>query len=580
MIITKNVEMKLGIRNATRIISMYDLDSNLKPGDTALIPVNLLSKSSNYKIKVSCDYCGLELYVPYKRYNKSTSTISKYSCSSKQCSNQKIKEVCQAKYGVDNPFQSDVIKDKIKKTLNEKYGKDHPMYVDKIKSKIKDTCLKRYGVSSYTKTKEYKEKTIKTNLEKYGVNWPLQSEEVKNKGIKTSLEKYGVKYSQQSYLIRQKTIRTNLEKYGVKCNLQSDDSKAKIKKTILEKYGVDNIMDNDEFREKFNITKDNSYVSYLSDKMSRFKCEKGHYFEISSDNYISRRKNNVDLRIVCNSIGDSKSLKEEELYNFIKSIYNGKVEQSYRDGLEIDIYLPTLNIGFEFNGLYWHSESYKGKDYHLDKTEHFKNRGIKIIHIWEDDWVFNKNIIKSQINNWIGLTSKKIYGRKCLVREISDSKVVTKFLDENHIQGKVRSSLKLGLYHMDELVSVMTFSHNEGRKNMPNSEWNLSRFCNKLDTSVIGGASKLLKYFQRSFKPTRIISYADKDWSTGDLYYNLGFKLSNISRPDYKYIINNRRVHKSRFRKNNLNTELSESQYMKKSHILKIWDCGKIKFEI
>ena len=259
------------------------------------------------------------------------------------------------------------------------------MYVDKIKSKIKDTCLKRYGVSSYTKTKEYKEKTIKTNLEKYGVNWPLQSEEVKNKGIKTSLEKYGVKYSQQSYLIRQKTIRTNLEKYGVKCNLQSDDSKAKIKKTILEKYGVDNIMENDVFREKFNITKDNSYVSYLSDKMSRFKCEKGHYFEISSDNYISRRKNNVDLRIVCNSIGDSKSLKEEELYNFIKSIYNGKVEQSYRDGLEIDIYLPTLNIGFEFNGLYWHSESYKGKDYHLDKTEHFKNRGIKIIHIWEDD---------------------------------------------------------------------------------------------------------------------------------------------------------------------------------------------------
>lgn len=164
--------------------------------------------------------------------------------------------------------------------------------------------------------------------------------------------------------------------------------------------------------------------------------------------------------------------------------------------------------------------------------------------------------------------------------EINDNEIIKIFLNRNHIQGHVKSNLKLGLFLDNELVSLMLFDHNEGRKNMCNDSWNISRFCSKLNSSIIGGASKIFNHFVENYNPKRIISYADKDWSDGDLYLNLGFKCIDDLNPDYKYIINKKRVNKSKFRKSNLDTNLSESQYMENEGINKIWDCGKLKFEI
>ena len=124
----------------------------------------------------------------------------------------------------------------------------------------------------------------------------------------------------------------------------------------------------------------------------------------------------------------------------------------------------------------------------------------------------------------------------------------------------------------------MTFNNREGRK--LTKDWNLSRFCNKLNTSVIGGASKLLNFFIKNWNPLRIISYADRDWSDGSLYYKLGFEMIQMSDPDYKYIKNGKRRHKSNYKKSNLNTNLTESKEMERRNIQKIWDCGKIKFEL
>ena len=222
---------------------------------------------------------------------------------------------------------------------------------------------------------------------------------------------------------------------------------------------------------------------------------------------------------------------------------------------------------------YIHSSDKKDKNYHIDKTEYFKKRGIRIVHIWEDDWTYKQDIVKSIIRNLIGKTNNKIYARKCQVKEIKDVKLVRKFLDENHIQGFVSSKIKLGLYYNSELVSIMLFDKNEGRKKMKESEWNLSRFCNKLNLSVVGGASKLLSYFKK-YNLKRIVSYADNDWSIGELYLKLGFKEVNKTNSDYKYIVEGKRIHKSRFRKSK--TGISESNI----DLLKVYDCGKIKFEI
>jgi hypothetical protein len=307
-------------------------------------------------------------------------------------------------------------------------------------------------------------------------------------------------------------------------------------------------------------------------------CDKGHTYSINTSHYSNRIKNNTPLCTICHPIGNSRSIKEDEVYNYISSIYNGEVVQSYRDGLEIDIYLPELKLGFEFNGLYWHSEEYKSKNYHREKTDYFNELGIRIIHIWEDDWDLKSDILKSQISHLLGY-SERIMARKCTVGNIDIPYISSDFLNKNHIQGSDKSSIKLGLFSGDLLVSVMTFNNLEGRTKMEEGGWNLSRFCNLRGLSVVGAASKLLSYFIRECNPKRIVSYADYNWSIGNLYDKLGFSVVSISRPDYKYLYEGKRVHKSNFSKRKMKFSVTETEYMEEMGIHRVWDCGKVKLE-
>ena len=527
MLLSKDIKLNIGIKNIKRLKDRYNLDKLVIPGDIVSIPLDILAKNSHLLVDVSCDYCGILLTVPYKRYNLSIKDVCKYSCSRKECSSEKIKDVCMRKYGVSNPFKLESVKDKSKITLLERFGVEHQMYLDETKNKIKNTCNIRYGVDSYNKTNSSKESIKKTNIEKYGVDHPLKSE-----------------------IIKSKLKETNIKKYGASNYKKSEKSKVNTK-----------------------IGSDLAYINYIGSNISLFRCNKSHNFEINSYIYSQRSSRNLNLCTICYPIGDQKSIKEKELLEFIKDNYSGDIISGYRDGLEIDIYLPELKIGFEFNGLYWHSEKYKDKNYHLNKTNHFKEKGIRIIHIWEDDFDFRRSIVKSKILNSLG-KSKKIYASKCRVKEVSleESK---EFLDNNHIQGDDISMVKLGLYYNETLVSVMTFDKFEGHKKMEEGGYNLSRFCNLCNHNIVG-ASKLLNYFINQYNPIRIVSYVDKDWSVTQLYYTLGFRNINESKPDYKYIVDNKRVHKSRYRKEKIGIE--EKKKVERV-IYKIYDCGKVKFE-
>jgi hypothetical protein len=605
------------------------------------VNISDLTTSSKVNILVKCDICSNIVERPYYLYLKNISKYNIFCCSRK-CANSKTKLTNLEKWGVEYINQSDIIKEKKKKTNLEKYGCEFPSQLEEIKKKTISTNLERYGEEYYTKTEEYLKSVKKTNLSKYENEWSIASNEIREKIKKTNLEnlgvenpflcekirekikktnlenlgvenpsqsefiqlkkeltnlkKRGVKYPMQDPEVRDKSKKTLLNNYNIEHNSKSDsfkksvsiknkknseERKSKSKKTNLKKWGNEFITVSEKYRKENNIlSKNKNYIKYQGKNYSLFKCDrnKDHNFEISSSNYFSRLYRGLPLCTVCNPIGDSQSIKEKELYEYIKSIYNVEFIKSYRDGLEIDVYLPDLKIGFEFNGLYWHSEEWKDKWYHINKTNYFKERGIRIIHIWEDDWNLRREIVKSQIRNWLGLTEGKIFARKCYVKEIVDSKIATRFLEENHIQGRVNSSLKLGLYYGEELVSLMTFDHYEGRNKMESGGWNINRFCNKINYSVVGGASKLFNYFIKNYEINRVISYSDSDWSSGDLYKNLGFNKISEGNPDYKYIFEGVRIHKSRFRKSRLNSNLTESEYMKKSHIFKIWDCGKIKW--
>ena len=536
MIIDESVSIKVKGNNKIKFYKNLGYDIS---GDYLAILSKDILPTSTVIVNAKCDFCENIVSIKYKNYYKNFKRSNKFSCS-KACSMIKTKNTNVERYGVENPALSDKIKDKIKQTNIERYGNEITFKSQIIKDKIKQT-----------------------NLERYGVENPALSDEIKDKIKQTNLERYG-----NIHFFKSDRFISNLDEY-----------KKKIKSKYFRFLGAEHPMKSELFRYKFNICNDNDYIKYKDKGISVFKCDKGHEFEINSDNYRSRKINKISLCTICNPIGESPSIKEKDLLDFIKSIYNRSIINSYRDGLEIDIYLPDLKLGFEFNGLYWHSEAFKGKKYHIEKTNYFQKKCIRIIHIWEDDWSIKNEIIKSQIKNIIGKTEHKIFARNCEIK-VLNNKESSDFLDKNHIQGKDRSIIRIGLLYRDEIVSIMTFDKFNGRNKMSGNEWNLSRFCNKLDTIVIGGASKIFKHFIKLYNPIRIISYSDKNWSQGNLYLKLGFKKLYESRPDYKYIIGGKRIHKSNFKKSKTKQNISESEYMNLLGINRIYDCGKIKFEV
>lgn len=236
--------------------------------------------------------------------------------------------------------------------------------------------------------------------------------------------------------------------------------------------------------------------------------------------------------------------------------------------------------------MYWHSELFKDKNYHLNKLKLANSKGIKLINIFEDEWQYKKDIVKSRLLNLIGENTNKIYGRDCQIKEIKESRIVSEFLDQNHIQGKVGSKVKLGLYYNDQLVSLMTFG--DLRVNMggvkKENHYELLRFCNKLNTTVIGGASKLLSYFYKNFKCEELTSYADLRWSEGKIYEILGFNKISESSPNYFYTKGDKRHNRYSFRKSELikrgeDSSKTEKEIMKTNGYFRIYDCGNIKFK-
>ena len=281
--------------------------------------------------------------------------------------------------------------------------------------------------------------------------------------------------------------------------------------------------------------------------------------------------------------------EEEELYDYIKSIYKGEIkrhDRSVLNGLELDIFIADKNLAFEFDGLYWHCELQKDSKYHLNKTEQCLEKGIRLIHIFEDEWNNKKDICKSRIRNILGLTKNIIYARKCMIKYV-DSKTSNNFLSLNHIQSSANSNINIGLYYNDELVSLMTFSKLRkilGRKSV-NNEFELLRFCNKIDLIVVGGASKLFSFFLKEYNPNKVISYADRRWSVGNLYEKLDFKLLHKSKPSYFYIFNNKRVNRYTFRKDILvkkygcSEDDTEHSFCLKNKWYRIYDCGTLVFQ-
>jgi hypothetical protein len=484
-------------------------------------------------IKKTCPTCKNEFDISYYLRNK------RIFCGKKCSSN------------------NDEIKDKnrkgVKKTFDDKYG-CHPMKTVAGKENLKNSVMAKYGVDWISK-KEGWFNTVKNN---------------------------------------------NLIKHGIEHYNNID----KIKSTRSSR----NKAFNDDIIEKTKVTKFKKHYEYLNDLFINNKIKmlcsldeyKGYHFDIDykfqclicnrqfEDNVY--KPNDVFCKS-CNP--DKRNTLEDRFLKFLQNILPKDVIIKQRDrtvlvGKELDFYIPSKNIAIELNGLYWHSENGKGtnKTYHLNKTKSCACHGIRLIHIFENELRDKEEIVKSVITNVLGINTgiARIYARECEIRKV-DIKDKNAFLNRTHLQGEDKSTIKLGLYYENKLVSLMSFRKTS--RFDKSSDWELMRFSNELNTVVIGGASKLFSYFINNYKYKQIVSYSDRRYFNGEIYNKLGFKFVGFTPVSYYYIVNKYKdlKHRMSFQKHKLfkllkeyRSDLSEWENMKNNGYDRIWDCGNSKF--
>lgn len=343
--------------------------------------------------------------------------------------------------------------------------------------------------------------------------------------------------------------------------------------------------------ERHNNRYDYSLVEYTTNK-SRVKiiCKDHGVFEQRPDNHLMGQNCPV-----CGSISRATSTfsypskLETKIAEFLdsKNIEYITSDREILGGQELDILIPSKNIAIECNGLYWHSELYKtDKNYHLDKTLNSEKKDIQLLHLWENEINDKFDKVCSIIESKLGISENRIYARKCYIKLV-DTKDATKFQEDNHLQGSVGSRIKLGLFYQDELVSLMTFGIPRFNTNY---KFELLRFCSLKGYSVVGGASKLFRYFVNNYMDTddKIISYANRRISNGNLYRKLGFTELAASEPSYFYhgvngtIYQRYQAQKHKLKSilgENFNPTLTEKENMNNNGYYRVYDCGNLVFE-
>ena len=468
-----------------------------------------------------------------------------------------------------------------RKSNKEKYGEEK---ANEMQRKREEAYIKHYGVKNPSQNKQVVEKANKSrdvvNLKKYGVKCTLCLQSVRNLSKETCFKKYGTENPSSSNEIKEKRKNTFLKKYGVSNPYLIKEVKEKTRENRRTR-----LLGNKDFVVGFTETGD--WIC----KCTNPNCDKciEKTYTTKQQLYNDRKRYGYETCTKLNPIGVLNSGREQELLLYIQNIYNGKIIENDRkllEGKELDIYLPKKKLAFEFNGVYWHSDIYKEKDYHYNKSISCLGKGVQLIHIWEDDWKYKKDIVKNLIRGKLGLHTNKINARDCVVKEINP-KTAKEFCDTYHIQGYTSSQVKLGLYKRNQLVMVCLFAKKRrliGRK-PKEGEWELSRMCSPFDTHVRGGASKLLKHFVKLYRPKTIITFADLSVSNGGVYEKMGFEKEHIVSPTYYWTMMDIRLPRYRFQKSNLvecveHPELTEDEVMRNRGYVKCWDAGKIKYRI
>lgn len=467
-------------------------------------------------------------------------------------------------------------------TLEQEYGPDWKTTLSQMS---KEAILEKFGEDAYNMIND---KRIGTLLDKYGEINAMHVNEFKEKCLKTRRE------NNDQEDITSRTVETNINKYGGPSPMCHPETIEKANQTRLT-----------HFLPKLYIFLDKVGLELLDDYIdasiyNRYKCKNCQNIFESSWNQISQGRGCTSCQ---NKFRPSKA--ENEIYDYLQSIGVKNISRNNRvliSPYEIDLLLPDEKICIEHSGLYTHRDDVlkntrkKMNDvrfYHSYKCDQCQRNGYQLLTIFEDEWLFKKDIVKAMLRQKVGKNnSPQVYARNCNIFELT-SHAKQEFLETFHIQGNDNSKIMLGAFDIesDILVAIMTFSKPsiaKGRGVQKEGHWELNRFCTNYNYRVPGIAGKLLAHFQRNIDPDwqYIYSFADRRWSTGNLYKALGFNLeTNINKikPNYWYIDSNKlkRLHRFSLRKTKEDNSSMPEQMLRVSEGYNIiYDCGNLKFSL
>ena len=431
----------------------------------------------------------------------------------------------------------------------------------------------RSSSKGYGKTCGNKSCVNRAQQETIRTNTPIHhfsTENFKQKYKKTMIDKYGTTNYFSSDVGKQKIKSILLEKYGKANPAQIESVKQKIKTTIAKNTVL-------KYEKKLSVHHEKA-IEYSNNHVKIFCYDCNSISDLSRSFFVIRNNENVKCCTKCNPIKYFSSNGEKELIAFISTLCESEMYTNNRTfGKELDIFIPSKKIAFEFNGTYWHSELYKSKNFHLEKSLMCKNNSINLYHVWQDDWEHKNDIVKSRIKAIFGKYDKIIYARKTTVKTLStrESKI---FFEKNHLQGNVNSEKVYALQFENEIVCAISIGKSRFKKN----EYELLRYASLLNTRVVGGLEKLLSYYKLN-NTKNLITYSDNSWGYTNFYSTKGFVHVHDTSPGYWYLVDNIRKNRFNFQKHKLEkTEdeklLSSNDILLSRKIYKIYDCGTSKW--
>lgn len=515
------------------------------------------------------------------------------------------------RYGTDWARQNPEIQEKAENTLFKHFGVYYPAQSEEIKAKTVANYRARTGYDYPAQNPEVAEKTRNTNRDRYGYDNVFASPVIRNKSKDTMKLRYGVDSPQKSEKIREKTRHTNVDRYGYANPVQSPKVQAKIANTMRDRYGVNHYNESWDYRKSImsDPTKVEDWKAFLENPESYISAHFDHkpnYREL--ENALGVNESTIGLHLARQHKPDlvqyTSSYAENDLLELLRSIspsmeievHNRSIITPY----EIDVYLPEFKFGIELNPTSTHNSSVAAfgnkitpPSYHRMKTDMCERQGVFLFHIFGYEWSHKRNIIASMIRNLTNNNLVKIYARKCEFRQVP-GKEAFEFLQANHRQGGVHSKIRYGLYYDGELVSLMTFGKMRNTLGIGNEDlsdcWELVRFCNKLNTTVIGGASRLFKHFIDDYKPTRVRSFSDRAHTRGGLYATLGFTKVNQNKESYVWvnladnkaysrIVAQKHNLKQFFKDDTLDLSKTEREIMESHGYAQVYDSGTITWQ-